>query len=127
MDDPNIKEWENQWYGSGGGEGVMLSSVLDESLRKWEGKTLAQIGKEMGKDPRDAVMDLVIADRGESSVIISIMREDDVRARWRIRWSRSEPTRARGPKTVRSRNRNPIRARGDRSRASSASTSGTRS
>jgi N-acyl-D-amino-acid deacylase len=79
MDDPNAKDWENQWYGSGGGEGVMLSSVLDPSLRKWEGKTLAQIGKEMGKDPRDAVMDLVIADRGESSVIISIMREDDVK------------------------------------------------
>jgi N-acyl-D-aspartate/D-glutamate deacylase len=53
--------------------------VLDPSLRKWEGKTLEQIGKEMGKDPRDAVMDLVIADRAESSVIISIMREDDVR------------------------------------------------
>ena len=33
----------------------------------------------MGKDPRDAAMDLVIADRGETSVIISIMREDDVR------------------------------------------------
>jgi N-acyl-D-amino-acid deacylase len=79
MDDANAKDWENQWYGSGGGEGVMLSSVLDSSLRKWEGKTLGQIGKEMGKDPRDAVMDLVIADRGESSVIISIMREDDVK------------------------------------------------
>ena len=59
--------------------GVLLSSVLEPSLRKWEGKTLAEIGKEMGKDPRDAVMDLVIADRAESSVIISIMREDDVR------------------------------------------------
>jgi N-acyl-D-aspartate/D-glutamate deacylase len=34
----------------------------------------------MGKDPRDAVMDLVIADKGESSVITSIMSEDDVRA-----------------------------------------------
>ena len=34
----------------------------------------------MGKDPRDAVMDLVVADHGESYVIISIMREDDVRA-----------------------------------------------
>jgi len=80
MDDPNPKDWENQWYGSGGASGVLLSSVLDPSLRKWEGKTLAEIGKEMGKDPRDAVMDLVIADRGEASVIISIMREDDVRA-----------------------------------------------
>ncbi len=79
MDDPNAKDWENQWYGSGGGAGVMVSTVLDPSLRKWEGKNLVQIGKEMGKDPRDAAMDLVIADRGETSVIISIMREDDVR------------------------------------------------
>jgi dihydroorotase/N-acyl-D-amino-acid deacylase len=80
MEDPSPKDWENQWYGSGGGDGVLLSSVLDPSLRKWEGKTLTEIGREMGVDPRDAVMDLVIADRGESSVIISIMREDDVRA-----------------------------------------------
>jgi len=40
--------------------------------------TLTAIGKQMGKDPRDAVMDLVIADRGNSYVVISIMREDDV-------------------------------------------------
>ena len=80
MDDPNAKDWENQWYGSGGGAGVMVSTVLDPALRQWEGKNLVQIGKEMGKDPRDAAMDLVIADRGETSVIISIMREDDVRA-----------------------------------------------
>ena len=39
----------------------------------------AEIGKAMGKDPRDAAIDLVIADKAESSVIISIMREDDVR------------------------------------------------
>ena len=79
MEDPNAKDWENQWYGSGGGAGVMISTVLDPALRKWEGKNLVEIGKEMGKDPRDAAMDLVIADEGETSVIISIMREDDVR------------------------------------------------
>ena len=75
----DVTEWENQWYGSGGAEGVMLSSVLDPELRKYEGKTMAQIGAEMGKDPRDALMDLVIADGGESSCIISIMNEEDVR------------------------------------------------
>jgi N-acyl-D-aspartate/D-glutamate deacylase len=79
MDDADARDWENQWYGSGGGAGVMVSTVLDPALRKWEGKNLVEIGKEMGKDPRDAAMDLVIADRGETSVIISIMREDDVR------------------------------------------------
>ena len=79
MDDPDAKDWENQWYGSGGGAGVMVSTVLDPALRKWEGMNLVEVGKAMGKDPRDAAMDLVIADRGETSVIISIMREDDVR------------------------------------------------
>jgi dihydroorotase/N-acyl-D-amino-acid deacylase len=78
MGDANATTWENQWYGAGGGEGVMLSSVLNADLRKYEGMTLAAIGKAMNKDPRDAVMDLVIADRGESQVILSIMSEQDV-------------------------------------------------
>ena len=80
MADGTITAWENQWYGSGGADGVMLSSVLNPELRKYEGMTLAEIGRAMGKDPRDAAMDLVIADRGESSVIISIMDEADVEA-----------------------------------------------
>ncbi|PYS36128.1 MAG: hypothetical protein DMG14_25360 [Acidobacteria bacterium] len=80
MLDPNVTAWENQWYGSGGGDGVMLASVLNPELRQYEGLTMTQIGAAMGKDPRDAVMDLVIADRGESSVIIAIMSEEDVRA-----------------------------------------------
>jgi N-acyl-D-amino-acid deacylase len=79
MEEPAPATWENQWYGSGGGDGVMLSTVLNNDLRKYEGMTLTEIGKAMGKDPRDAVMDLVIADRGESSVIIAIMDEEDVR------------------------------------------------
>jgi N-acyl-D-amino-acid deacylase len=79
MDDANATVWENQWYGANGGDGVMLSTVLNPELRKYEGMTLTEIGKSMGKDPRDAVMDLVIADRGESSVITAIMDEADVR------------------------------------------------
>ena len=57
----------------------MLTSVLNAELKKYEGKTLTEIGRLMGKDPRDAVMDMVIADHGESSVVISIMTEDDVK------------------------------------------------
>ena len=79
MDDPNATTWENQWYGANGGEGVMVSTVLNPALRKYEGMTLTAIGKAMGKDPRDAVIDLVIADKGETSVVTSIMDEEDVR------------------------------------------------
>jgi N-acyl-D-amino-acid deacylase len=80
MDDANAATWENQWYGANGGDGVMVSTVLDPSLRKYEGMTLTAIGKAMGKDPRDAVIDLVLADKGETSVVTAIMDEDDVRA-----------------------------------------------
>src|SRR5690349_4029315 len=76
MDDSAAITWENQWYGAGGGDGVMVSSVLNPELRKYEGLTLTAIGKMMNKDPRDAVMDLVVADRDETSVITSIMDED---------------------------------------------------
>jgi N-acyl-D-aspartate/D-glutamate deacylase len=79
MADSTVRDWENQWYGAGGAAGVMLSTVVDPALRKYEGKNFEEIGAEMGKDPRDAVMDLVIADLARSDVIISIMREDDVR------------------------------------------------
>ena len=80
MDDAAATTWENQWYGANGGDGVMLASVLNPDLMKYEGMTLTAIGKAMGKDPRDVVMDLVIADRGESAVITSIMDEADVQA-----------------------------------------------
>lgn len=73
-------EWENQWYGAGGGDGILLTTVLNPALRKYEGMTLAEIGKAMGKDPRDAVMDLVVADRGESSTVNAVMDERDVRS-----------------------------------------------
>jgi len=79
MEDPNVTAWENQWYGSGGADGIMIAAVLNPELRKYEGMTLAQIGSAMGKDARDAVMDLVIADKGETTVITAIMNEDDVR------------------------------------------------
>jgi dihydroorotase/N-acyl-D-amino-acid deacylase len=71
--------WENQWLGAGGPSGVMVVSVVNTALKKYEGQTFEQIGKAEGKDPLDAMMDLVVADRGNSSNVIFIMNEDDVR------------------------------------------------
>jgi N-acyl-D-amino-acid deacylase len=79
MEEP-ASAWENQWRGSGGGEGVLLIQVVNPELRKYEGKNLKEIGQLMGKDPRDAAMDLDIADHGASQVVIAVMQEGDVRA-----------------------------------------------
>jgi N-acyl-D-amino-acid deacylase len=78
MDQPSTV-WENQWLGSGGGKGILLIQVLNPDLRKYEGMNLDEIGKQMGKDPKDAAMDIAVADRGNSSVVISIMQDSDVR------------------------------------------------
>ncbi len=71
--------WSNQYLGSGGPEGVLIASVVNASLKKYEGKTVAQMAAEEKKDPRDALIDLVIADRANTACIIFMMDEDDVR------------------------------------------------
>jgi dihydroorotase/N-acyl-D-amino-acid deacylase len=73
-------EWENQYLGSGGPTGVMLVTVLNPELKKYEGMTIAKIAAEQKKDPIDALMDLVIADKANSYNIIFMMDENDVRA-----------------------------------------------
>ena len=79
MDEPSTS-WENEWRGSGGGQGVALIQVVSPELRKYEGMTFEEIGRQMGKDPKEAAMDIAIADRGNSQVVIAIMQESDVRA-----------------------------------------------
>jgi N-acyl-D-amino-acid deacylase len=79
MDEPGVT-WQNQWRGSGGPSGVLLIQVLNPELSKYEGMTIEEIGREMKKDSKDAAMDIAIADRGNSSVVISIMDEADVKA-----------------------------------------------
>jgi dihydroorotase/N-acyl-D-amino-acid deacylase len=73
------KDWENQYLGAGGAEGVLVAEVLDPKLKHYEGQTIAEIAKAEGKDPRDALIDIVIADRANAACIMSIMDEQDVR------------------------------------------------
>jgi N-acyl-D-amino-acid deacylase len=76
----STNRWENEWLGSGGGSGVTLIQVLNPDLRKYEGMNFEEIGKAMGKAPEDAAIDIAIADRGNSQVVIAIMEEADVLA-----------------------------------------------
>jgi N-acyl-D-amino-acid deacylase len=78
--------FENLWLGAGGADGVLVISVLNPELRKYEGKTVAQIGKMENKDPLDALMDLVIADRDNTGAVYFLMSEDDVKLAMRQPW-----------------------------------------
>jgi N-acyl-D-amino-acid deacylase len=72
-------DWENQYMGAGGADGVMVAEVLDSKLKPYEGKTIAEIAKAENKDPRDVLIDIVIADRANAGCIMAIMDEKDVR------------------------------------------------
>ena len=78
MDQPSMT-WENVWYGSGGAPGIMLVGIRNPELTKYEGMTLDEIGRAMNKDPKDAAMDIAIADRGQTDQVIAMMNEPDVR------------------------------------------------
>jgi len=73
------KDWENQYLGASGAEGVLVAEVLESQLKHYEGQTIAEIARAENKDPRDALIDIVIADRANAACIMSIMDEKDVR------------------------------------------------
>ncbi|HLF82874.1 MAG TPA: D-aminoacylase [Blastocatellia bacterium] len=79
--------WENFYLGAGGGEGILISSVLKRELAKYEGKRLNEVARMMGKgDEIDALFDLLIADNAQTSMIVFLMSEDDVKLALKQPW-----------------------------------------
>ncbi len=78
--------FENLYREVGGPDGVLVVSVLDPKLRQYEGKTVAQIAKIENKDPLDALMDLVIADRDNTGAVYFLMSESDVKLAMQQPW-----------------------------------------
>ena len=77
--------WENL-YNHAGPDGVLLASMVEPSLKPLMGKTVAQVAKERGVSPEQAVIDLVLADKGRSGALYFLMSEDNVRRQTAIPW-----------------------------------------
>ncbi|HEY0430734.1 MAG TPA: D-aminoacylase [Pyrinomonadaceae bacterium] len=77
------KDWENIYLGSGGASGVLIGSVVNRDLESLQGKRLSQVAEEQGKEPLDALFDLIVADHGQTGAIYFMMSEDDLRAAMR--------------------------------------------
>jgi N-acyl-D-amino-acid deacylase len=71
--------WENEYYGAGGGpEGFSITDARgNPALKKYEGRTLAAVAAAEGKDPRDIVLDIILA--GDAGMTVLITNEDDLR------------------------------------------------
>jgi N-acyl-D-amino-acid deacylase len=59
---------------------ILITSVLNLDLKKYEGRTLDQIARAESKDPLDVLMDIVIADRANTGRVTFSMSEEDVRS-----------------------------------------------
>jgi len=70
---------ENMWRGTGGPQGILIASIMDPTLKHYEGKTIAQIATEEHKEPLDALLDLVIAAKDHVGAVYFTMNEDDVK------------------------------------------------
>jgi len=77
--------WENL-YNHAGPEGVLIASMVEPSLKPLMGKTVAQVAIERGVSPEQAVIDLVLADKGRSGALYFLMNEDNVRRQATIPW-----------------------------------------
>ena len=65
---------------------MLLASLTEPSLKPLMGKTVAEVAKMRGVSPEQAVVDLVLADRGRSGAIYFLMNEENVRRQAALPW-----------------------------------------
>ncbi len=79
-------EWENLYLLTGAPERILLASFRSDKLKPFTGKTLAEVAKQRGEDPVDAIMNLVLEDRSRIGTIYFLMSEDNIKKQIRQPW-----------------------------------------
>jgi len=84
--DNNATDWENTYYQAGGAQGVLLIGFKKDSLRKYIGKTLAEVAAIRGRSAEETAMDLIVEDSTRIEVVYSSMDENNVRKEVALPW-----------------------------------------
>ena len=71
---------------AGGPEGVLLVGFRSPELRKYIGKTLAEVSEERGTPYPETAMDLVVEDGSRVQVVYFSMSEDNIRKKIALPW-----------------------------------------
>ncbi len=79
--------WWNIIEAAGGWEGVVLVNAQNPANTRYQRKSIAQIAKEMGKEPADAAWDLVLEGTGRVMAIYHMMSEQDIETALRFPWT----------------------------------------
>ncbi|MCB0633122.1 MAG: D-aminoacylase [Saprospiraceae bacterium] len=72
-------DWENLYAAAGSADGLLLVDFKNDTLRKYTGKTLAEVATIRGTDPEDTAMDLVIQDGSRVGTVYFLMSEDNIK------------------------------------------------
>jgi N-acyl-D-amino-acid deacylase len=70
--------WDNEWQEIPGPEAILIAVVQNPKLLPLQGKTLAQIAKDRGKDPIETLMDILVEDDAFTENAVFAMSEPDV-------------------------------------------------
>lgn len=81
----NAQDWENLGYFAGP-EGMMFIGFKNDELKKYMGKTLAEVAAERGQDPLDTIIDLVIEDGSRVGTVYFLMSEENLKKQIRQPW-----------------------------------------
>jgi len=71
-------DWDNEWLAIKGAEDILICSVNNPDLVKYQGKRVSDIAAEWHKDAIDAIFDFLIADKAGTYVTVFGMDEPDV-------------------------------------------------
>jgi N-acyl-D-amino-acid deacylase len=79
-------DWENLYLGAGTPENILLVGFKSEALKPLTGKTLAEVARMRGTDPRETAMDLIIEDGSRVGTVYFTQSEDVVRKAVSLPW-----------------------------------------
>ncbi|MFO1393623.1 MAG: D-aminoacylase [Steroidobacteraceae bacterium] len=80
-------DWDNEWQEIPGPEAILIAVVVNPDLRSLQGKSLARIARERGKDPIDTLMDILVEDHGYTYNAVFGMSEPDIVLALRQPWT----------------------------------------
>lgn len=72
-------DWENLYAAAGSADGLLLVGFKADSLKKYTGKTLAEVAAMRGTDPEETAMDLVIQDGSRVGTVYFLMSEENIK------------------------------------------------
>jgi N-acyl-D-aspartate/D-glutamate deacylase len=79
-------DWENLYYGAGSPDKVLLLGFKQDSLKKYTGKTLAEVAKMRGTSAEETAMDLIVQDSTRITTAFFLMNEENVRKQVALPW-----------------------------------------